>query len=145
MDAVDEARLNFSEGFACSQSVLLAFAEQYGVDPEIAARISAGFGGGMGRSGFTCGAITGALMVAGLKQGGTQPTDKAAKERAYTLARQMLEEFKARLGGLECRELLGVDISTSEGLAQAREQGLFQGCDRFVAEAASIVHELTAS
>ena len=62
---VDVASSRFSEGFNCSQSVLVAFAPELGLDADAALRVSAAFGGGMGRLGDTCGAVTGALMAAG--------------------------------------------------------------------------------
>ena len=64
---IDVAGSRFSEGFSCSQSVLAAFAPELGLDADAALRVSAAFGGGMGRTGGTCGAVTGALMVLGLQ------------------------------------------------------------------------------
>ena len=142
MDHIEQAKRNIEEGYSCSQAVLMAFAEELGLSTETAARVAAGFGGGMGRSGRTCGAVSGALMVVGLVEGGTSAADKAAKERTYAMARQVMEEFEARRGALDCRELLGVDISTAEGLAQAREHKLFAGCTRHVEEAARIASDL---
>ena len=67
MSHTDLALSRFSEGFSCSQSVLAAFAPELGLDADAALRVSAAFGGGMGRLGDTCGAVTGALMVLGLR------------------------------------------------------------------------------
>jgi C_GCAxxG_C_C family probable redox protein len=99
----------------------------------------------MGRSGHICGAVSGALMVAGLVKGGTLPTDKVAKEAAYDLARQVVDAFQARFGSLDCQGLIGVDISTPEGLEQARKQKLFAGCSRYVEGSAQIVIDLIPS
>ncbi len=94
--------------------------------------------------GETCGAVTGALMVIGLKYGQTISEDKAAKDQSYELAKQFAERFKDRNHGcLICRELLGADISTPEGLQKLREKQAFTTmCPKFVRDAAEIVEEL---
>lgn len=139
MNPVDRASLFFQQGYSCSQAVLLAFAQTCGIPLEMAARISAGFGGGMGRMARTCGAVSGGTMVLGLRQGTSNPSDKVAKERAYQLTRAFQEEFKNRCGALDCADLLGADISTPEGLAQARAEGCFANCSKFVEESARLV------
>jgi C_GCAxxG_C_C family probable redox protein len=142
MDPIDRAKENYAQGFSCSQSVFVAFAEEMGVDRETAAKIAAGFGGGMGRSGRTCGAVSGALMAVGLARGTAVPTDKATKEQAYASVRKVLEAFEARHGTLDCSSLLGADIGTPEGHALAREKGLFSRCARYVESAAEITVEI---
>ena len=67
MDKVSHALSTFDSGFNCSQSVLTAFCNEFGLHDEPAFRIACGFGGGMGRMAKTCGAVTGAFMVIGLK------------------------------------------------------------------------------
>ena len=94
---IDVASSRFSEGFSCSQSVLAAFAPEPGLDADAALRVSAAFGGGMGRAGGTCGAVTGALMVLGLRYGPTV-ADKVAKEQTYTQAREFIARFEAASG-----------------------------------------------
>jgi C_GCAxxG_C_C family probable redox protein len=138
----DLARSRFSEGFSCSQSVLAAFAPDLGLDANAALRVSAAFGGGMGRLGHTCGAVTGALMALGLKYGATV-ADPAAKERTYAQAREFIARFEARHGATACADLLGVNISTPEGQAAAREANLFKTvCPGLVASAAIILQEM---
>ena len=141
---VDVAVSRFSEGFSCSQSVLAAFAPELGVDANAALRVSAAFGGGMGRTGGTCGAVTGALMALGLKYGAIV-ADPVAKERAYALTREFIAKFEARQGATACADLLGVNIGTPEGLAAARETNLFKTvCPVLVASAAAIVGQMIA-
>ncbi|MBM3285140.1 MAG: C_GCAxxG_C_C family protein, partial [Candidatus Aminicenantes bacterium] len=109
MNPADEAVKNFEEGWNCSQAVLAAFSEALGLEKEKAFKIAQAFGGGMARVGFTCGAVTGALMVIGLKHGRARSGDEAAKEKTYALARECMRRFKSRHGSLVCRELIGVD------------------------------------
>ena len=84
------------------------------------------------------------LMVIGLKYGQTTGDDKAAKEKSYELVRQFAERFKARNRGcLTCRDLLGADISTPEGMQKLKEKQAFTTmCPKFVRDAAEIVEEL---
>ena len=76
---IAEAQNRFDEGYACSQSVLLAFADHFKLDKTTAKRISATFGGGMGRLRETCGAVTGGFMVMGLAFGNEEPKDMETK------------------------------------------------------------------
>jgi C_GCAxxG_C_C family probable redox protein len=140
---VDIAVQRFRDGFNCSQSVLLAFADDFNLPPDVALRVAAPFGGGIARAGETCGALTGALMVLGLRYGTTIASDQEAKERQYQLARDLMAQFQRRHGSTLCRELLGCEIMTPEGRQRAHDRGLFdQICPRLVADAAERVKEL---
>lgn len=145
LEPSDEAASRFQQGYNCSQSVFSALAPGLGLEEGTALRIAAPFGGGMGRMGEVCGAVSGALMAIGLKYGATSAEDKAAKERAYTLAAQFGALFQERHGSLLCRTLLGADLSTPEGQQSANEQGSFRTiCPRLVHDAAEIAAELLA-
>ena len=123
----------------CSQSVLLSFAEELNLDKLTALRISAGFGGGMAM-GETCGAVTGAYMILGLKVQAEGKTIQELKAETKTAVRKFNELFLARHGSLQCKKLLGVDTSTPEGAALANEKDLFNTvCSGLVASAAEIL------
>jgi C_GCAxxG_C_C family probable redox protein len=142
MNRIENAVSQFKSGLACSQAVLAAYADRFGLDESTALKIASGFGGGMGRTAETCGAVTGALMVLGLRYGGTTG-DPAVKEAVYAQLRQFAEQFKARNRSLVCRDLLGCDISTTEGLAQAKGKQLFATvCVKLVRDAAEILDEM---
>ena len=122
--------------------MLGSFAERYQLSKEHAIRLGCAFGGGMGRTGQMCGAITGALMVLGLAHGGTA-ADPAAREKTYAVTRELWSRFQGRHGSLVCRELLGVDIGTAEGREAAILRGLFKiRCQVFVKDAAEIAAQL---
>jgi C_GCAxxG_C_C family probable redox protein len=125
MNKVETALACFSERFACSQAVLSAFAADFGLDRDTALRLAGGFGGGMGRMGEVCGAVTGAFMVLGLKYGQAQAEDIAAKEKSYAMVREFANRFKSRNGSIHCRELMGCDLSTPEGMQYALDHKLF--------------------
>lgn len=141
-DSVEQASASFADGvgFSCSQAVFSAFAPQFGLDRDLALKIGSAFGGGMARRGETCGAVTGALMVIGLKYGRTSVEDEQAKEETYALAQRFMEAFTRRNGSIVCRELLGYDLSFPEQRDLAHERQLFATlCPRLVRDAAEIV------
>ncbi|MFH1146890.1 MAG: C-GCAxxG-C-C family protein [Pseudomonadota bacterium] len=133
----------FLEGFNCAQALLSAYGAEFGLDHQAALRISGAFGGGIGRMGQTCGAVTGALMVIGLKYGRTNIEDKGAEEKTYDLVQEFVTRFIARNGSISCRELLGCDLSTPEGRSFAKENKLIASvCPAFVRAAAEIVEQI---
>ena len=90
------------QSFNCSQSVLSAFAAQYGLDKETALKLASPFGGGVARRGEICGAVTGALLVLGLARGADKP---AGKDEIYRLSQEFMRLFEEKHGTLLCREL----------------------------------------
>jgi C_GCAxxG_C_C family probable redox protein len=136
----------FKEGFNCSQAVFSVYAAELGLDEVNALKIAGTFGGGMGRTGQTCGAVTGALMALGLKYGATDAADKKSKAQAYARVQEFARHFMVRNGDdLSCKALLGCDISTAAGQQMAQELGLYQSvCPKLVSDAAEIVEELLA-
>lgn len=143
MSNPERAEALFKQGYSCSQAVLAAFGEQFGLSRELALHIAGAFGGGMGRMGETCGTVTAAIMVLGLKFGCTTADDLKARENGYAVAREFIHRFKGRNISVLCRDLLDCDISTSEGMKRAREEGLIkQHCPRFVKDAAEILDQL---
>jgi len=142
MSHADVAAAVFSQGFACSQAVVAAYAPELGLDRDAALKVSAGFGGGMGRMGHTCGAVTGAYIVIGLKYGAVSGQDQDAKIKTYRLVREFTERFEARNGSVVCRDLLGCDISTPEGFDEMKRKGLHGTvCVKAVRDACEILDE----
>ena len=146
MNKTELAASRFQAGFSCSQAVFSSFAEAMGLEKNTALKIAGTFGGGMGRTGQTCGAVTGALMVLGLKYGATDAADKETKELAYARVQEFARRFATRNGDdLSCKALLGCDISTPDGQKMAQELGLYKSvCPKLVKDAAEIVEEILA-
>ena len=143
MSRAAKAVADLKAGFSCSQAVLAAFAEDLGLDVNLARRIAGGFGGGMGRLGLTCGAVTGAMMVIGLKHGAASAADLPAKQKTQQLVREFMQQFTARHESLACRDLLGADISTPEGSERIKQENLIANlCPGFVTTAVEILDEL---
>ena len=140
MNKVENAVSCFGEGFSCAQAVLSSYGPDLGLERETTLKVAGAFGGGMARMGRTCGAVTGALMVIGLRHGNTEADDDEGKEKCYTLVHEFADQFKARHGATACSELLGHDMSNPDERALAKEEGLFDTlCPELVRDAAEIV------
>ena len=137
---VEIAATVFSQNFNCSQSVLSAFAEQFGLDRETALKLASPFGGGMARRGEVCGAVTGALLALGLARGADKP---AGKEEIYRLSQEFMRLFEQKHPSLLCRDLIATDISTPAGYQAATEKRVFTTiCPLLVKDAVEIVQNL---
>ena len=92
-DRIQLAVENFMQGYGCCQSVVAAFADLYGMDKQLALRMAAGFGGGVGRLRMMCGAVSGLVILAGLDCGQTEGSDRAGKSACYKVVQQLLGKF----------------------------------------------------
>lgn len=108
-DRVNRAVELFKSGYNCSQSVVAAFADLYGFSEEQALRMSASFGGGIGRMRQTCGAACGMFLLAGLQTGAVRADDREGKSHNYAVVQQLAEKFRAENGDLICGNLLGLN------------------------------------
>ena len=98
----------FMQGYNCSQSVVAAFSDLYGLDETMAKRIAAGFGGGVGRMRMMCGAVSGIVMLVGLECGQTEGSDREGKSACYKVVQDLLAKSKEENGSLICAEILGI-------------------------------------
>lgn len=147
-DAMEKSQIAgeiFDKNANCAQSVLMAFASDYGVNDETALRVATAFGGGMGRMANVCGAVTGAYMALGLARGMRKVEEQDKKTATYDLVKEFTRRFKEKYPGILCKELLGVDIGTPEGSKAANAAGMFKTkCPAFVGDAAEILAKLLA-
>jgi len=104
----EKAKALFLEGYNCSQAVFAAYAERYGLDKELALRLSASFGGGMGRMREVCGAVSAMFMVAGMETGQVRPRDPEAKKANYDMVQKLARRYREEFGSIICKELLGL-------------------------------------
>lgn len=143
MNKVECSEQCFLSGFNCAQAVFSTYSGELGLDPVLALRIAGSFGGGMGLIGETCGAVTGAIMLIGLKYGKIRVDDTAAKEKTYALVQEYKRQFVELNGSVRCKELLGYDISIPEEMITAGEKNLFKTlCPKLVKDSAEIVEKL---
>ena len=101
-------RLFKEEGYNCCQAVVLAYNDIFGIDDAVAATMSSGFGGGMGRMREVCGSVSAMVMLAGLMAPASDPSIKVDRTRNYALVQDMAGQFKALNGSIVCKELLGL-------------------------------------
>ncbi len=144
MDATEKALSLFEDGLNCAQAILTAFGEPYGVSPASARKLGRPWGGGVGRMGQTCGAVTGAIILLGHAQDGALP-EADARNKICASVKELIQRFKQRNGSVICRDLLGADISTEEGQRKIKEEMLMKKiCPKFVEDASVILAELLA-
>ena len=116
---------------------MAAYGAKLGLDYETAVKIGSAFGGGMGKTGEVCGAVTGALMIIGLKYGSADAGGSKAK--TYNIAEQFIKEFRARHNTIICRELLGFEIGLKKDLDPAERMIISERCPGYVKAAADIL------
>lgn len=139
---VEYAVRRFKSSMNCSQAVLETFAPAIGISVEMARKISAPFAGGMA-IGAECGAVTGALMVIGMRYGKTTDRDMKADEQTFAKSTEFFTEFQARHGHMVCSRPLETDTGTAEGLEKAKLQGHFtHRCPHFVASSVKILEDI---
>lgn len=108
MSKADRAKELFLMGYNCAQATFGAFAEDYGLDLNVAMTLSAGLGGGIGRLRETCGAVTGATLAVSLAMGSFDLNNPDAKTEVYKEIRKVVEIFESETGSIICADMLGV-------------------------------------
>jgi C_GCAxxG_C_C family probable redox protein len=140
---VQRALKNFGAGFNCAQAVLSAYSRELGLKPETGHRVSQSFGAGISRMAGPCGAVTGALMVIGLKYGKTKARDEPAKEKTYALAQEFVRRFRAKHGSMTCLGLLGHHIGTPRGMKALQKMNFHKNiCPKYVKDAVLLLDKL---
>lgn len=138
----DVAAEMFNNGFRCSQAVLEPFAATFGLDVDLARRLSIGFAGGAGCGGV-CGAVAAAYLVNSLRSGFSHPGDSQRFQAVIAKNREFAERFRAVHGSLDCRDLIGVDPFSEEGFAYFQEKELKKSiCTPAVRDAVRILEAL---
>lgn len=143
MSKAESAIKHFDNHFSCAQAVLLAFSKDVNLDESTAVKITEGFGGGMGAMGKTCGAVSAAYMVLGMKYGRNNDNGDEAKTLTNAKVQEFTKRFKENFQFDLCLDLLGgYEIYTDDLKAKAREAGAFANCSDYVATAARILEEM---
>ena len=144
MSKGDIAKQNFMNGYNCSQAVLLAFCEDFGLEKETALKISEPFGGGMGRMREVCGTVTGMFMVIGLAMGNDNSKDNTTKKNVYKSVQELAAKFKEDNGSIICRELLGLQKNNKDSYVLSERTNEYykkRPCPELCKYAADILEE----
>ena len=139
----EEAKTLFKKGANCAQSILGAYAKECGLEVDQAMRLASSFGAGMGRLREVCGAVSGMLMVIGLKEGYCDLTCKALKDQHYARVQALAAEFKSKAGSLICRELLGLPRGADAPVSEERTAEYYRKrpCAELVGLAAQMLED----
>ena len=116
----------FRGGCNCSQAVVAAFEDVTGFDRETSMKVASALGGGICRMREVCGAVSGAMIVLGMAQGGGSDSDHGKKADLYKLGQTFADSVKAELGSIVCRELLGLPDGKSEATPEARTDAYYK-------------------
>lgn len=142
MNTTQKAVALFNNGLNCAQAILTAFGEKYGIDPETAKKIGRPWGGGIGRMGEICGAMTGAITLLGYAVE-TQGDEAEARDQVSAAVQSFSKQFSERNGSLVCRDILGADFATGEGRKRIKEEALVKTrCPKFVEDAGDILAKM---
>ncbi len=142
-EMTEEAAEIFGGGFNCAQAVLSSLGPGLGLDRDLCFKIATPFGAGIGRMQETCGAVTGALMVLGLRYGRGPADPVETKEAVYEKSLSFINEFRRRHRSVRCLDLLGADMNTDEGRSTIAREDLFAAkCALYVSDAAAILADM---
>ncbi|MFT3984290.1 MAG: C-GCAxxG-C-C family protein [Lachnospiraceae bacterium] len=132
-DRVQQALDNHKKKYNCCQAVACAFCKDVGVDETIMFKAGEGFGLGMGGMECTCGAISGAVMVAGFKNSSGALDNPVTKAETYRLSSAIIDKFQEKNGTTICKVLKGIETGS-----------VLRSCDGCIEDAAKIAEEVLA-
>ena len=122
---------NHKKGYNCCQAVACAYCDLVGMDEATVFRAAEAFGAGMGGMQTTCGAVSGAVLLAGLKNSGGDLENPRTKGGSYQLSKQIVEEFRKKNTTVVCKELKGVETKQ-----------VLRSCDGCIEDAAALVEQI---
>ncbi len=122
----------FLKGYNCAQAVAMAYCDKTGLDPELTARMTSSFGGGMARMREVCGAVSGMFFVAGILYGYDSPEDDAQKKAHYQRLQALAAQFREQAGSIICREILKSPPSDPNPTPRTEEFYRQRPCARMV-------------
>ena len=137
------AMANFLEGYNCSQSIVLAFADMLPIDRATLLRMASSFGGGMGRLREVCGSVTGMFMIAGILYGYDGPETGQVKADHYARIQELAHKFEEEHGSIVCRDMLGLSVHHDVPVPEARTQEYYKKrpCPEIIGDAAEILDQ----
>ena len=144
MKEIEEKAIHsFNNGMNCSQSVVTAYADHLKFDSDMALSVSAGFGGGMGKTQKTCGAVTGAFMVLGIYNSKKHTENIDARNATNEMVKRFTHYFDALYGSLDCKSILKCDFSTIEGEKKFQDQDLKKNvCSKCISDSVRLIELL---
>lgn len=143
MNNSDKAVNKFKEGYNCAQSVLFSLSDLTGISEDYSLKIGTGFGGGMGRTQHTCGAVTGGILAINHLYGRGLEEGKEKQEDVYSKVQKFINEFEKQHNSIECRDLLNnCDLLTNEGQEQFVSENMAEKCQSYISLVVNIIEKL---
>ncbi len=130
-DRIQKALDNHKKGMNCCQAVVCAFADAVDADENIVFALGEGFGAGMGGMECTCGAVSGAVILAGLKNSSKNVENPTTKGKTYQLSKAIVKEFGTKNGSVICKELKGIGTGK-----------VLRSCDGCISDAVELVEKI---
>jgi len=143
MSEVEKAVYLFKKGFRSSQAILSTYGVKYGIERDAALKLASQFGNGTSGLNDVCGAVSGAIMVLGLKYGNSKTSEYGKIEKLNEIIKEFIEKFKALNETVKCQELIGFDLDTKEGKNKAIKENRFgRICPKLVKDTAKILEDM---
>ena len=105
----EKAIENHNKGYNCGQAVACAFCDMVGMDEETTFKMTEGLGLGMGCMEGTCGAVSGAVTILGLKNSTGNLKAPNSKAATYQLSKELVQTFKNKNHSIVCKDLKGIE------------------------------------
>ena len=142
-ERVERAQSLFKAGYNCAQAVVMAFDDVMGLSPEELARLTAPFGGGMGRLREVCGSVSGMFMVFGFLKGYSDPSNYDEKKELYAHIQELGRRFEEENSSIVCRELLGLNTKHDSATPEKRTENYYKKrpCAELVGSATDILEQ----
>ena len=134
----------FQSGYNCAQSILHTFRDEGNLDEDTALKMATGLGAGMGRKVEICGAVSGGILILGIRYGRGKSDEPSAAENAYRATWKLMDRFAEKHGTYNCYKLLGgCDLASDEGKRRFKEENLRDGvCLKCVETVAELLEEM---
>lgn len=129
-DRVEKALELHKKGYNCAQAVACAYCDLFDMDEQTAFKAAEGYGAGMGGMQATCGAVSGAVMLAGLKNSSGDVSDRT-KGSTYKISRKIVADFEQKNGSTLCKELKGIETKK-----------VLRSCDGCIEDASRLVEQI---
>ena len=139
MKKQEKAMEYFENGCNCSQAVVMPYAKELNVKEEVIQKMAVAFGGGMSKAGKTCGCLTGALMVIGLKYGEDSAKIIANRIKSYDEGQKFIKQFNQIFGATDCSELIKLDLNKKEDMQQAQAVVFANRCKNMVGKTVELL------
>lgn len=123
-----------NKGYNCAQAVACTYCDLFGIDETEMFKMTEGFGLGIGSTLGTCGAISGAVVLAGLASSSGNLEKPNSKAETYKLSKEIITSFIEKNGSSVCRELKGIDTGN-----------VLRSCTGCIEDAAALVEKILFS